>query len=759
VNPVQQPDPRLSEAVAYQRAGRLAEAEHLYRALLADQPLQAEVLHALGTLALGRDAADEAIAYFEQGVAVNPYAAPFHFGLGVALKRKGNIQGAVASYREAARLAPAVPEMHNNLGNALRESGDPSAAAESLRRATTLRPTYAEAHVNLGGALQDLGQIEDAVAAYRQSIELDPELAQAHYNLGILLFRQGDYAAALSAARRAAELRPNQPMVLLNLGNILQALGLADDAIKVFKQAGEIAPRSAEIENNLGNAHFSKGDLSVAMAHYRRALELKPDYASAYNNLGAALQKQGHLEEAIASYRAADRMQPEADTSNNLGLALTIFGQYREAGAAFRRAMELRPDFVIAYRNFLGTLLYDPDLSLADRWSEHVAFGRAMAARVTQPLPPPPNNRDPHRKLRIGYLTSDLYDHPVGRNLAPVLHDRDRRNFEVFIYSDVNRADAMTVRLRADVDEWHSITGGTDEQVAARIREHGIDILVLIAGHFDHNRPQVACWRPAPLQVSFHDPAPSGIAEMDYLIGDPIITPRRGGERFGERIVRLPGFYIHAPPHGSPAVSSLPAAAHGYVTFGSFNNPSKINDRVLKLWGEVLRSVPQSRLLMKFKNWFSNAGLRERILQNVGVDEARIIFRTEETSVTGHLQLYNDIDIALDPFPFSGSTTTFEALWMGVPVVTLLTPAMAGRWSASMLRSLKLGALIASVPEAYVAIAGTLARDLEGLAQLRAQLRDRVLQSPLCNGSARAHQVERLYRAMWQRWCASESGK
>jgi predicted O-linked N-acetylglucosamine transferase (SPINDLY family) len=317
----------------------------------------------------------------------------------------------------------------------------------------------------------------------------------------------------------------------------------------------------------------------------------------------------------------------------------------------------------------------------------------------------------------------------------------------------VSKPDAMTARYQAMADGWRSIVGLSDAQVAELIRQDGVDVLVLLAGRFDHNRPLIAAHRAAPVQVSFHDPATSGLSAMDYLIADRILVPRRPTEKFTERVIRLPSFYIHAPLEGAPEVGPLPAATRGHVTFASFNNPAKLNDRVLTTWRDLLVALPDARLRLKFKNWFENAGIRSRIERAFGDVAGRVEFDTAQTVRGAHLALYGDVDLALDPFPFTGSTTTFEALWMGVPVVTLLGETMVGRWSASMLRVLGLDELIARTPEEYVRKAVALAGEPAKLARLRAELRQRVAASPLCNGGLRARQMDRIYRALWRRWC------
>jgi predicted O-linked N-acetylglucosamine transferase (SPINDLY family) len=398
-------------------------------------------------------------------------------------------------------------------------------------------------------------------------------------------------------------------------------------------------------------------------------------------------------------------------------------------------------------------VLYDPRRTEAAHWDLLRRFEAQFAAPIyAGAAAVPARDRDPGRPLRIGYVSSDFIDHPIARNLEPVLAHRDRRQSRVICYAETPQPDWMTGRLRGLADEWRETVGRRDDEVAAQIRADEVDILVCLASRLDKGRPLLAAYRPAPVRVSFHDPGTSGLSAMEYLIADRVLVPRDTEERFSERVVRLPSFYIHAPLEG-PEVGALPAPARGQVTFGSFNNPAKVNDEVLGAWGAVLGAVPGSRLKLKFKNWFGNQGLRERVVRGLGAAGSRVEFVAEEAGRGDHLGLYREVDIALDPFPFTGSTTTFEALWMGVPVVTLAGRAMAGRWSASMLKALKLEELVAGTREEYVAIARGLAGDLLRLAGLRASLRGRLAASPLCDGPARARQVERIYRALWRRWC------
>ena len=339
----------------------------------------------------------------------------------------------------------------------------------------------------------------------------------------------------------------------------------------------------------------------------------------------------------------------------------------------------------------------------------------------------------------------------------PLIGCHDRSKFEIYLYGNVLKPDSVTEWFKSTVTAWRSIVGVSDQDTAEMIRRDEIDILVLLAGRFDDNRPLIAACRAAPVQVSFHDPVTSGLKAMDYLITDPVLSPRETKERFTERLFHLPTFYVHSPLINMPCVGLLPAREKGYVTFGSFNNPSKVNEKVVSLWSRVLHAVPGSRLTIKYQNIFENESIRQRIVGiflAYGVEAQRLDLVSASDSSEQHLARYDAIDIALDTFPFTGSTTTFEALWMGVPVITLLGDHMVARWSGSMLKKLKLNELVAHDEEEYVNIARGLAQNLAYLDSLRVGLRERVAKSPLCDEQGRTRQIERAYRWMWAKWCA-----
>jgi predicted O-linked N-acetylglucosamine transferase (SPINDLY family) len=391
-------------------------------------------------------------------------------------------------------------------------------------------------------------------------------------------------------------------------------------------------------------------------------------------------------------------------------------------------------------------------------FAEHRRFDASLTSAHDAAPPAFANTRDADRKLRVGWLSADMREHPVMKNLVPLLAHRDRGSFDDFFYAEPALANDIQALLRRGAAGWCPTAGLSDAQVAERIRADGIDILMLLAGHFDRNRPQVAAFRAAPVQVSIFDPATSGLAAMDYLAVDAAMAPVPRRERFTERPLRLPNIYLHPRPADAPEPGPPPLLASGRVTFGCFNNPAKLNDHVLALWARVLAEVPDSRLVLRYFNQFQSPVLRRRvdgIMARHGVDASRIDMGGADTPAAGHLQHYAAIDVALDPFPFTGSTTTFEALWMGVPVVSLVGQTVVARWTYAMLRQVELGDLAAATPDGYVAIAARLAADRDRLVLLRRELRATVAASMLCDARRTTRHLERAQRAMWRKWCSS----
>jgi predicted O-linked N-acetylglucosamine transferase (SPINDLY family) len=676
----------------------------------------------------------------------------------IACQERGDLDAAEAQYREILRGDPEQPAALHLLGVVMQMRGLPQVAVPLLEHAARRDRKSPYIAASLGEAYQALHEIEKAIQAYRQATKLKPDFAEAHANLSNVLRMQGKLKEARASIERALRLRQPTDVEFTNLGMIALAEGRREEAEKHLLEALCLNPESAEALNRLGQLRYAAGEHEGALVAFEQLSRLHPDDASALVNVGNARRSLGLLHQAADAYLAAQRIEPEnAAIYWNLGVVDLDKGELKQAIDLFRRAIALDGNSVGASRYLMATLLYEPDIGLDDLYAEHLAFARR---HVDETIKAAEFQREqvcrPH-KLRVGYVSSDFRQHPVARNLSSLIEAHDRAQFEIFAYGNVEKPDEITQWFEQNCDGWRSILGLSDQAAAARIREDKIDILVILAGRFDANRPLVAAYRAAPVQVSFHDPATSGLREMDYLITDITLSPRNTRERFTERLVRLPTFYLHDPISGAPELTPLPVQNIGHITFGSFNSPTKINEQVVALWAKVLHAVPNSRLVLKYLNFFSNPEIADRyrrLFVAQGIDPERVDLIGERESPREHMRRYAQIDIALDPFPFTGSTTTFEALYMGVPVVTLPGQTMVSRWSAAMLRKAGLPELIASSEDDYVAIARSLAQDTAHLAELRRALRARVERSPLCDVRARARQLERLYRWMWRKWCA-----
>jgi len=685
----------LSAAVRHQSAGQLAEAEALYRQVLEAEPAQPDALHLLGLIA----------------------------------HQTGNADAAEELIAKAITARPDFAEAHSNLGAVLKQQNRLQDAADSYLSAIAIKPDFADAHFNLANTQKDLEQWDAAIAGYRQTLALSPDNFGAHGNLGIVFKTIGRMNEAAACQEMALSINPEYAEAHCNLGNVYHEQGRLDDAVACLEKALALKPDFCEAHFNLGNAHQKQGQLDAAEARYRQALASKPDYAEALSNLGSICKDLGRLDDAVDH---------------------------------FRQALTFDPDFVVAEKNLLYTALNMPGISPAALFEDHRHFAETHLRGITPIAENFANEAIFERRIRIGYVSSDFRNHPVGLNVLPLLSNHNHDQFEIFCYADVPRPDTVSEQFRSCVDHWTLITGQSDSDVAATIRADGIDILVSLAGHFDKNRPLICAHRAAPVQVSFHDGATSGLPDVDYWLTDDFLHPPGSPEQFTEDLYPLPVFYQYpkpedAPPEGAPPVAALPVDAAGQITFGSFNNPAKINDAVITLWADVLKAVPQSRLLLKYKNWYGQASLQARLkerFRNFGVDNERIHFATQSDTPAEHLVRYADVDIGLDPFPFNGSTTTFQALWMGVPVVSLAGDSFISRAAGSILHHAGLDDLITNAPGAYVACAQELAADADRLRTLRAGLRARMETSSLCDAPAYARSVEAAYHQMWQRWCA-----
>jgi len=599
----------------------------------------------------------------------------------------------------------------------------------------------------------------EAVESFAQAAALHPEDHEAHFNLGNALLERGQAEAAETSYRRAIALQPEHAPFYNNLGNALVKQGKSDAAIDCYRQALAIYPDHARAHFNLANILRDQGKLEEAEAGYRRTIECAPDHYAAHFNLALALQGQARSAEASVSCRRALEIRPDYPVAyNKLAEILKFQGRAGEATSYYRRAVELAPNAPGFHSNLLLCLQYDPAMTPGALLTEHQAYGAKLASFAAA-LPTAvahANRRDPDKRINIGYVSADLHQHPVGFLMMPVLAAHDRQGFAVHCYYGNRDVDGVTAFLKDRADVWRSTVDVGDDDLAAMIRADGIDILVDMAGHTLNNRLPVFARKPAPVQATWAGYfGTTGLAAIDYLITDRHLSPP-GSERYAvEKLARLPdGYLCWAMPSHAPAVGPLTATTPGAVTFGCFNNLAKINPLVIALWSRLLRDLPASRLVLKTRE-LADASVRERLLGLFaieGIPATRITL--EGPSVhPEYLRRYNDIDIALDPFPYSGGLITIDALWMGVPVVTMPGERFASRHSLTYLRVAGLDELVADGPENYLRIAKELAKDLPRLAALRAGLRERVSASPLRRSRKFTRGLEAAFRAMWRDWC------
>ncbi|MGA2441808.1 MAG: tetratricopeptide repeat protein [Tepidisphaeraceae bacterium] len=565
------------------------------------------------------------------------------------------------------------------------------------------------------------GRLAEAEKIYHQILTQQPDHADALHLLGALAIQVGRLEAGLELIRHAIQLKPDNAEAYYNLGIALQRKGQLDEAIASYHQAIGIKPAHAEAHSNLGNLLVDKGRLDEAIAAYRQAIRLKPELAEAHNNLGKALKDEGQLDEAIASHRQAIRLKP-----NHAGV----------------------------HSNLLFMLNYHPDIDAQAVLAEHQAWSDRHARPLASKIITHANERSPDRRLRVGYVSADFFDHVSAFFLLPLFRHHDRQQFELFCYALRANSDRVTQQMKDHVQHWRTTVGLTDAKVAAQIREDQIDILVDLKLHTGGNHLLIFAQKPAPVQVTWLGyPGTTGMDTMDYRLTDPYLDPPGLDDAFySERSIHLPDtFWCYDPLTNEPAVNAPPCLEKGFVTFGCLNNFCKVNDTVLTLWARALQTLSNSRLLLLAPEGSS----RQRVLARLGregIGPERVEFVAKQFRSV-YLHTYHRIDIGLDTVPYNGHTTSLDSFWMGVPVITLVGQTVVGRAGLSQLTNLGLPELIARTPEQYVQIATDLAKDLPRLAELRRTLRARMQASALIDAPRFARNVESAYRRMWRNWC------
>lgn len=673
--------------------------------------------------------------------------------LGLALQELGRLPEAVAALVRAVRFAPQDAGTHGNLGSALKALGRHAEAEASYRRALALQPDHAGLHYNLGNLLQAIGRLAEAEASFRRALEIQPGYVAAQANLGNVLQNLGRLADAETAFRRALEIDPDSAKAHNNLGNVLKDLWRFSEAEACYRRALALQPGNAEALCNLGNTCREARRLSDAESCYRHAIGINPELAEAHCGLGNVLLDAERFAEAENAYRRALELDPDsAKAHNNLAKTFKDTCRYTEAVACLRRALAIDPDYLDARSNLLFSMLYDS--APAQQYTrEAVEYGCAASAKVAARHAAWSCPEHPER-LRVGIVSGDLCHHPVGYFLESVLSSLDKTRVELYAYPARLKDDDLAARLRQHFVRWQQLAGLGDEAAAKLIHGDGIHILLDLSGHTAYNRLPLFAWKPAPVQATWLGySASTGLAEMDYLIADPHVAPPEDEWQFTEKIWRMPDTYLClTASEEAVEIGSPPALAAGIVTFGSFNNLSKVNDATVALWSKILHAVPKSRLLLKAKQ-LRDPAVREAVARRFaacGIGEERLLLEGMIPKRADHLASYNRMDIALDPFPYAGTTTSVEALWMGVPFLTRRGDRFVAHVGESIARNAGLPGWIAADEDEYVAKAVAFASDLDALAELRAGLRRRVLASPLFDAPRFARHLEDALWGMWE---------
>lgn len=641
----------------------------------------------------------------------------------INLYNKGDYLDAESIGRAITRSFPKEGLGWKCLGAVLKSQGRTEDSLEAMQKAAKLLPFDAEAQNNLGITYKDLGQIKEAESCYRRALKIDPFLAEALNNLGV----------------------------------IFKEMGLLFEAESCYRQALEIKPNIADIHNNLGAVFFEKGLLTEAEACHHRALEIDPFFAKAHYNMGNTLNGLGRLEEAEIYFRRAIKIKADyAEAYCNLGVVLKDIGRLEEAENYCRRGLEIKPDFAEAISILLYIMIFSDRHQPITRLEEALKYGEIITSRAGTHYLEWNCSQSPER-LRVGFVSGDFNDHPVGHFMESVL-SQIGSSLDLVAYQTDSKSDELTTRIKPYFSKWQSLMGSSDETAAQMIHDDGIHVLLDLSGHTSKGRLPMFARKPAPVQAAWLGfLATCGVKEIDYIIGDPYVTPSEDECNYSEKVWRLPESYCcFTPPNVAVNAGPLPALSAGYVTFGSFNNLSKITDTVVALWARIIKAVAGSRLFLKTRQLDEHTIRKttEKRFAEHGISPEQLIM--EGFSPRKELlAAYQRVDIALDPFPCNGVTTSVESLWMAVPIIAMTGNSFISRCGQSIVGNAGLNDWIAENEEDYYAKAIMHSSNLEKLAILRSGLRQQVLASPIFDSTRFAKNFE---NALWEMWNKTEVG-
>jgi predicted O-linked N-acetylglucosamine transferase (SPINDLY family) len=735
----------LQTALDHHHKGEFDDAQALYRAILDANPKHADVLYNLGVL-LGQTARTaEALPLFEQCLGLHPHNGQYWAAYISALIDAGETAAAWLALEMGQKQGlkgPAVDGLIVRMANpgkvihtipvaAQKPQAQPAAATDTPPAAESTRTTIAsgrrvsQQETNRYTALYNKGNVVEAVKLARSLTQRFPADGNSWRWLGIALHRLGRYDEALAPLRKAAELIPEELESRTVLADTLRLKGLQAETEQECRKILAINPHYAEAQRIFGMSLVHQGRVAEGLAAARRAIELAPNNSSVYSTLGVLLLDLGFVGEAEKEFRAA---------------------------------LEKDPKDHIAANNFLFTLSHNPEIDHGTLFAEHTNFARQHEDPVRAQWPRHVNKRSPDRKLKIGLVSGDLFRHAVASYLLPIMeHLAKDPNLSLHVYNNHIAEDDYTQLLRNCADEWQQITGMPDAQLANKIRDERIDILFDLSGHTGRNRLLTFARKPAPIQVTWMGyPGTTGLCAMDYYLVDKYGVPFGPAENlFSEKIVHLPSSATFLPEQSAPPVNILPAMHNGYITFGSFNRLNKLRRDVIALWAELLRAQPSAKMLLGAIATDEDEQLLIDWFAGEGIERERLMFR-RRSSIPVYLQQHFHVDICLDTFPYTGSTTVLNSLWMGVPTLTIAGDTLASRAGTTWMSHVGLEDFVVANKEEFVARGVALASDIPALAEIRTSLRERCAASAAFRPDVVAAGVSRALRIMWQRWCAGE---
>lgn len=692
------------------------------------------------------------IKHHRRTVSLNPRDAKAHALLGLALLKDGQLDEGIACLRRALELNPKLRDLRGLLAAALFESGRNEEAADAYRQALRFEDD-AELHRGLANSLIRLKRAEEAEPSARRAVELAPHSIPALLCLASSLHGQGRFEDTAAVFSQVLALDPEQVDAQFDLGEMLHRLNRHKEAIDCYRAVVARRPGHVNAHRHMGLSHRHLRQNEAALACLERAVELAPDNVGVLCDFGATLQMNGNLDKAAPVLRKALALDPASEHALR-ALAHTAFtlGEWEEAVALSRRLLEVCP--TPETHSMMLFILSHSCLDADELTREHFGFGERWEADWRTQWHSHPNDRDPMRQLRVGFVSADLYNHAVSHFIAPLFQSlKDNPAVALYIYYNNTIDDETSRGMRANVAVWRPIADLDDDAAERLIRADAIDILIDLSGHSARNRLPLFARKPAPVQATYIGyGGTTGMRAMDYILCDQFLVPEgRYDDQFSERIVRLPSGALFLPDLTAPPVNELPALKNGYLTFGSFHRASKLSRGVIAHWAKLLHAVPDSRMLLGGLQ----PGIDDRLIdwfELEGIPRERLLLRPR-APVHEYLKQHYDVDVCLSPFPYTGSTTIGHALWMGVPTLAAIGPTNPSHAAAVFMVHLGLGSFITEGDDMYVKLGVFLAQNTQTLALMRASMRQRLSDSILGYPDVAAAGLELGLRKMWLRWC------